>query len=403
MTREFAYRAYSQDGQFVQGRLDAVDSHDLLEKLNARGLSPFESNEVRPASRRLNIGRRRSLSKAELCQLFRDLATLVEASLTVDHALRLNAAQAGSARRKAVLRDLHEKLIGGRSLADAMAERPDVFSGDKIATVRAGETTGDLATVLRDLCVGMEHELDLRGRVAGAFIYPGVLAGVALFALALVFTVMVPALVPLFENQSKPMPIALTVATSLGDLLGRHGTAFALFGSAAFVGATFASRTERFLQQRDKLLLKAPVIGSIVCMSATARVARMLAILLRSGAPVPKALAVAAEAAPMRIVGAELNRALERLKTGAGLAEVLADLTFVPESSRSLILVGENTNRLAEMLVRAAELNEKDVGRRVERVMTFLTPALTIAIGAIVGGLVVSVMSAILDANDLAF
>jgi general secretion pathway protein F len=118
---------------------------------------------------------------------------------------------------------------------------------------------------------------------------------------------------------------------------------------------------------------------------------------------VVQALSVTADAAGNRIVRAALADAVESLKRGARLAEVLGGLTFLPEASRSLILAGERTNRLAEMLTRIAEMNERDLGQGIDRLMTILTPALTVAIGGLVGGLILSVMSAILSTNDLAF
>jgi general secretion pathway protein F len=400
--REFAYRAYDAEGRMVDGRLAAMNESDLLDQLHVRGLAPFASTEIRPGGRRrASAGGR--LRRSELSLLFRDVTALIEAALPIDQALRLAAAQAGSSGRKAVLDALHEAMVGGASLAAAMEAREDVFAAHQVAAVRAGELTGDLAAVLKGIAADLDRETELRGRIAGAFVYPGILVGVALFALALVLAVMVPALVPLFEGQTADMPLILVAATRASDLFANHGASIAFAAAVIGVAATAFSRTERFREARDRFVLSAPMVGPLARGAATARFARTFGGLLRSGTPLPKALDITATAARSRSFRADLSRAAEELKGGARLADVLSGLEILSDSSRSLILVGERTNRLAEMMVRVAEMNEKDLGRGIDRLMTILTPALTVGIGALVGGLVVSVMTAILGANELAF
>jgi len=226
---------------------------------------------------------------------------------------------------------------------------------------------------------------------------------VALAALGLIFAVMVPALVPLFQDQPENMPAILLIATASADVLERHGTALVAMAALLLLGVASVSRTKALRDRRDRLRLTVPVVGVLVTMSATARFARMLSTLLRSGAPVPKALAVTAAATPNGHFRAALNEAVDRLKAGERLSDILLAMDCLPESSRTLIVTGESTNRLAEMLSRVAEINEKEFVRRTDRLMTLLTPILTIAVGLLVGGIVVSVMTAILSANDLAF
>jgi general secretion pathway protein F len=226
---------------------------------------------------------------------------------------------------------------------------------------------------------------------------------VSLLAMALVFMIMVPAIAPLFEGEGRPMPPVLRIAAEVIRICQDYGVLLVLLLAAPILSAFVYSRTASYRQVRDRLCLEAPILGPLFRMSATAQAARTCATLLRSGASVPKALSITAGAAQNSCFRAGLARAAEQLQAGARLSDVLSGLEVLPESSLSLILVGERTNRLAEMLLRVADMNEKDLSRGIERLMTILTPALTLAVGALVGGLVLSVMMAILSTNDLAF
>jgi general secretion pathway protein F len=215
--------------------------------------------------------------------------------------------------------------------------------------------------------------------------------------------VMAPAIAPLFQGQNRPMPLVLGIATGTTRLVSEHGLMIGVAVLCLAASLLVLVRTERFRRRRDALLLRLPLIGDLARRAAAARFARSFGTLLRGGAPVVQALSVTADTAGNRIVRAALAEAVESLRRGARLAEVLGGLAFLPEASRSLILAGERTNRLAEMLTRIAEMNERDLGQGIDRLMTILTPALTVAIGGLVGGLILSVMSAILSTNDLAF
>jgi general secretion pathway protein F len=284
-----------------------------------------------------------------------------------------------------------------------MARQPDVFRPSHVAIVRAGEMSGSLAVVLRDLCATIDRQVEVSGRVAGAAIYPAILLTMALFALGLIFFVMAPALVPLFEGQAANTPLILTVAMAATDFIRSYGLQVAILFVlliAAFIGI---ARTEAFKERRDRAILWAPLFGRMVREAEAARFARISAILLKSGVPLTQALSITADALQNRSCRQSLRAALEALKKGAKPAEALTAFVALPSASRSLIAIGEETNRLPEMLSHVAEMNEKALERRIDRLMTLLTPALTVGIGLVVGGLILSVRNAILSANDLAF
>lgn len=400
---DFSYRAYDADGRIVSGRVTARHEAEALQALNLRGLMPFQATETRAADPRSLTRTRRALRTAEVGLVLRDLTVLLEAAIPVDHALRIAAAQAGSAKRQAVLASLHENVMRGNSLSDAMAAQDGVFSSSQIAVARAGEVAGSLAPSMRSLCVTLERDQDLKGRITGAFVYPGILLAMALFALGLVFGVMVPAITPLFDGQERPMPLILVVATGIIGFLRSYGIYLALAFAAACALMAHLLRKEGIREWLDRTILNLPVVGVMVRQAETARFARTFGVLVGSGAPLLQAVAITAAVMQNRTFRSSLHAAIEELKRGARLTAALSALDCLPEASRSLIAVGEETNRLPELLLSVAETNEKDLSNRIERLMTVLTPVLTLVIGCLVGGIILAVMNAVLSTNDLAF
>jgi type II secretory pathway component PulF len=400
--RIFSYRAYTVDGRIAGGTIEARDETDALQKLNLQRLMPFEAAEARPSFWRMEIRLARRVRTTDVVLILRDLAALLEVSIAVDVALRLAAEQATAERRRRVLARLHEDMVAGTPLSDAMKAQADVFTPDHVAMVRAGELSGGLPTVLHDLCASLERELELRSRIVGALVYPAILLLIAAFALALVFFVMVPAITPLFRGQDRPLPLVISVAAGLTGFARTNGLWMApALAVVALVGAG-AARTEWFRRRRDRAVLGLPFIGKLCRDAEAARFARTLGILLRSGAAMPQALAVTAQAMRNAVCRRDLLVAVDRLTQGSRLMQALVEFAPLTESSRSLLSIGEETNRLPDVLMRVADGTERSLHRRIERLMTLLTPILTFAIGLIVGGIILSVMNAILSANDLA-
>ncbi len=399
----FAYQAYTPDGRLTSGRLDAAHEKEALEKLSHQGLVPFRAAEVKPSIWTTDISFRRRIGNADLAFILQSLSVLIEAAIPINAALRLAAEQAGTARRRRVLDELYDAVVAGSALSEAMARQPEVFRPSHVAIVRAGEMSGSLAAVLGDLCQSIERQVAVGSRLAAAAVYPAILLAMALLALTLVFFVMAPALAPLFEEQPEKMPMILTVATHARAFLKDYATLAAVLAVLVVAGLIALARSEAFKEWRDRVVLRLPLFGRMTREAEAARFARTTGMLLKSGVPMTDALSITAEALRNRVSRASLSAALESLKKGAKPVEALSAFVALSPATRSLIAIGEETNRLPEMLARAADMDERALERRIDRMMTLLTPALTILIGMGVGGLILSVMNAILSANDLAF
>jgi general secretion pathway protein F len=403
----YRYRAYDSAGALKSGEIEGISDTGVLDQLRAAGLLPVEAVEQRGAARQLRWWERdlfagRALPPASLALFTRELATLVEADVPLDEALRIVTLQPmGGAVRK-VTEETLRHLLEGASLSESM-ERQGRFGEFYCSMVRAGEASGNLSDVLRQLASFLERSVETRARVRSALIYPSVLVLMAVGALILIATVLLPTIVPIFKDAGAEPPFIIQRILDGQAALSQHWVAFSVTLAVIIVGLLALSQNPQIRVSWHRLLLRTPVLGELVTMAETAKLARTLASLLSSGVPMLSALRIVENVAGNAGFTAALGTAAEEVKEGRMLSQALRKGGVFPSLMLRLVAVGEETGRLEPMLRHVEKIFESQVQRRIEQMLTLLTPALTIVMGLIVGGLIMSVMSAILSINELAF
>jgi type II secretory pathway component PulF len=225
---------------------------------------------------------------------------------------------------------------------------------------------------------------------------------VSLAALIVIVVVLVPNLEPLFEGSGAEPPPLVAVLMGLSHFLSGSWVELVVALAAATLLSIWAYRQPAARTIFDRWQMKLPFFGSLAALSDSSRFCRALASLLRSGSPLLQAMEAAGNACRNPSSREMIKEACRDVSSGRRLAAALEKFTPMTTSTRQLIAIGEEANRLEDMLLHAAKSDEATVFRRVERAMTLLTPAMTLMIGGLVGGLIVSVMRAILSVNDLA-
>ena len=399
----FAYKAYAADGRARTGRVEAESRQRAVAQLRLDGLHVFAieaAAEAIPFWRRDLLGRDRVNDAARIAFL-KEFGTLVAAGLTVDRALRLVERQASGALRP-IIADVLERVVGGASLSRAMASHPQAFPADMVDILRAGEATGTLVDVLTSLTASIERRDAVRRHLSSALIYPALLVLMAIGTLVMIVGVLVPALAPLFEGSGREPPFAIRAAGALGAGLSA-GWPFLLAGTTALVlGLAQTWRKPGFAAGRSRLALRLPLLRSIVVGVELGRICRVLGTLLQAEVPIPDAVAATRPLAVNRIFRQALDEAGRRLTEGGTLASGLSSLKAYAPSTLNLIASGEQVNRLGSVLIHAAEMHETQTRQRIDRLLALITPLVTIAIGGLIGGLIVSVMGAILSVGQLA-
>jgi general secretion pathway protein F len=397
---DWRYTALDRAGRTLSGSMEAPDEATVLQHLQRGGAIPL--NIQRAGGLTLRLGRRAALSHQEVAHFTRELSTMLGAGQDLDRALRFLVETAPSARARRVSQELRDAVRDGSPLATALAAHPQSFSRLYVGLVRAGEAGASLATTLERLATALERERSLAATVQSALIYPALLLVASTGAVTLLLTEVLPQFVPLFEQNGAHLPASTQFLIDAGAFVSDNGLAGLAVLLAAGLGARVALRRPAVRLAWNRAVLRLPVAGRLVREIAAARLCRTLGTLLQNGVALLPALAIVQEVLGQSAAAVAVQRGAAAAKGGAGLAGALAEAAVFPVRTVHLLRLGEETARLGEMALRAAEIHEEAARIGTQRVVALLTPAITILMGAVIAGIVSSLLLAMLSLNDLA-
>jgi general secretion pathway protein F len=401
----FKYRAYSGSGDLHEGEIEAKSLADAENVLFDRGLTPFETQEAKPAGStsflQMSFGGR-GLNPAQVASFTREFATLEQADVPLDQSLRILAAQSPTPAQRELAQELLARIVDGASLSDAMARNPDTFGPEYVNVVREGETVGKVGAALTDLADLLERRLELRGRVQSALIYPALLITLALISTGVVLGTLVPSIAPIFADNGKDMPSGLQFILDIEANLGTIATVLGAIGAGVFLFFRMARTRPTWRIAIAHFYLRLPVVGPLIAQFSTARFAQTLGSMLKAGVPLLQGLESARTAVSNAFLNDALGGVIDAVRGGAHLSGALGAVPHLPPVALQMVTIGEETAQLGDMLLRVASMFERQTQRSIERAMGLLTPTLTIFIAVVVGGLITTVMDAVLSINDLA-
>ena len=391
MTTTFAYKVRDRAGAIHEGSLEAQNEQLVIAKLREMGYVPVS---VRQRNRSM-LGADMKLggNKVDLRDVAifsRQLATMVNAGLTIIRALGILTEQTESKALSAVVTQVKEDIEKGLSLSQAIAKHPKVFPAVYLSMVRSGETGGMLDAVLLRLAVTLEKQLELKRRIKSAMTYPIAIGCI----IVLIVTAMLMFVVPMFEGMyhdlggTLPLPTRLLIAVS-----GMLTTYWWMVGISVVVSVVALRRWAATPKGRftlDRLKLKLPVFGMLVHKTAIARFTRTLASLIRSGVPIMESLDIVGETSGNAVVSYAVAQAKDKVRTGQPLSTSLGEHPVIPEMVVQMMAVGEETGALDEMLEKIAEFYDGEVSATVDALTSLIEPLLMVAMGLTVGGMVVA-------------
>jgi general secretion pathway protein F len=403
----YGYRAYDESGRLVEGEVIADNREMALDLLYRRGEFPTEVGDGLAAAKQpwwdrdIMVFRRVPLSGLAL--FTRELAVLVKADLPLDESLRIVALQPSlSAAMRRITEGVLARVLEGQSLSQALAAEGEAFPEFYWRLVRGGEASGSLGEVLEDMAGFLERTAEMRAKLLSALLYPAILLTVAGLAVTMIMAVLLPAIVPILRDAGAELPFIVRVLEGVRAAIAGNAPLWLgiVAGSAVLIFILVATGTLR--RTLSRLALRLPLIRGIVMRREVARFSRTLGTLIRSGVPVLEATRIAGGVLSNLSYRSAIETVTEEVRQGAPLTRPLSASGYFPEVALRLIAVGEKTGQLEAMLIRVADIFETALQRQLDRITALLTPLLTLTIGLIVGGLIVSVMSALLGINELA-
>jgi general secretion pathway protein F len=407
----FRYRAVNAAGDLIEGEIDGQDQGAVIEQLRGQGHLPLATEPVAAGAEGVGSALLRWLrqplfghgrvGRREVAMITRQLATMLDAGLTIDQTLRFLVDLADREALRRLLSDLLERVQSGSTLADACAEHEEVFTRAYVSLVRAGEAGGALNEVLARLADYLENAERLAEQVKSALVYPIFLLVMAGLSIVVLLTVVVPQFTPLFESAGAELPVLTRIVVGAGDLMQRYWWVLLL----ALVALWWLLR--RLMQRPesrawiDRSLLKVPLLGGLLTRLDTARLARTLGTLLANGVPILNALAIATQTIGNAALREALDETATAVKEGKGVADPLARSGRLPPLAVRLIAVGERSGHLEAMLLKIADIYDGEVRSTVDRLMSLLVPALTLSLGLVIAAIIGAVLMAILSAYEL--
>lgn len=408
----YRYRAVSAAGEVAVGELDAANEGEIVERLRDQGLMPMQiahataaaaahAATAKPGKGRRSLFQSKTVTSDQLLALTRELATLLQAGLPLDRALEILIGLAPTPPVATLLQGIRDDVRGGKALSQALDARREIFSRFYINIVRAGEAGGALGVVLQRLTDTMERNKELRESVKSALIYPSLLVLVAVVSVAVLLVWVVPQFESTFAQAGKALPVPTLVVVMLGKFMRSWwwavaGGVFLLVMWLRRRGSVPAVR-----RARDERWLRMPLLGDLIAKVETARFARTLSTLLANGVTLLSGIAIVKETMTNTVLAQALDGVIVKLREGKGFGRPLAETGLYPRLATQMVMVGEESGRLEEMLTRVADIYDREVQAAIKRFLAVLEPALILTLAVLIGGIVFSILLGVMGMSEL--
>jgi len=409
----FQYKAVGVDGKVAEGVLEAASRQEALRQMEVRRLRPIRVAEAagkttagKPAAATAspfgNISfQSQRISPKVLENFTRLLSSLLAAGVPLSRALVILQREAASPIAQAKWREVHDLVVDGMSLADAMGRSPDVFPRVYVAMVEAGETGGFLDVVLAQIADFQASEKEMRSKVMTALLYPVILLGLALAVLVFLLVFFIPKFQGIFSGFGAKLPWLTQIIVGVSEFIRSYG----LIVLVGVVVGGFMLRTWLVSpvgrRSWEGIILKIPVVGGLVAQFAMSRFCRMLGTLLGAGVSLIAALTVARRSIGNQILVDAVSRSIELVQEGKALGPSLSDCrTLFAGSVVEMISVAEESARLDKELVRIADVTESELDRQLKTAVAMLEPLMLFLIAAFIGTIFIGMVIPIFTMQD---
>jgi len=403
----YDYQALDAKGKTVSGIIDADGAQAARQKIRAMGSFPVSVKEITEGesakeTRKTSFtGLFNRVTPAQVSLWTRQLATLTGAGFPLVTALTTLVSQTKTQGFTKLVARIKDSIVEGNSFASALSLYPSVFSQIYINMVRAGETSGTLEIVLQRLADIMEKQQELKSRIQTAMAYPILMTLIGTLVLFFLMTFVVPNITTIFEDMNQALPTPTRVLIAASDIFKSYWWLLLVFIAIALVALKTFRKTERGLITTDRMLMKLPIIGSLLKKIAVARFARTLASLLENGVTMLPAMEIVKNVTGNVVISGLIEKASSEVEKGLGLGVSLATDAVFPDLAIQMVQVGEQSGELETMLYKIADVYENEVQSSIMSMMAMLEPVMILVMAVVVLFIVLSICLPIFEMNQL--
>ena len=392
MAESFGYRVRTKEGKFVEGKMEADGEGAVATRLRSQGLVPITISREAKVHFKTEINILPEKVKLKDLAIFsRQFATMINAGLSMLRTLNILAEQTDNSLLAKTTTALRDDVERGSSLSAAMTKHPKVFNELYCSMVRAGETGGQLDTILMRVADTFEADYKLRQKVKSAMTYPTIVAGLAALMVTIMLLFVVPTFAEMFDDLGGKLPLPTQILVTASEQAKILVPLFVV----ACIGLTIAYKKTRaknasFRLKADRFKLRIPVFGLLFKKVAVSRFSRTLGLLLRAGVPILKALDIVAGATGNEVLARAALDIKDSVRQGESMAGPLKNHDVFPPMVVQMIGVGEDTGALDAMLDKISDFYDQEVESMTESLTALIEPVMIAVLGGIVGSMVVA-------------
>ncbi|MDR4508801.1 MAG: type II secretion system F family protein [Candidatus Brocadiaceae bacterium] len=397
----YKYKLLTNSSGIVEGEKEADNKTDLIKDFRRSGHIILHIYQV-DKHKKFGFFLNRANKKAIL-PFTQELSTLLEGGIPLDKSLSILVAGNDKIALKTVIEDLLKGIKSGKPFAEALENHAKLFSTIYINMIRAGEEGGVLPQVLKRLGSFQERLQKVKGEIISAMIYPLLLSSTGIISVGALIVYVIPKFTQIFEGMGIALPFSTMLLMGVSQYSIKYGwMAIVLLIAAVFLYKR-AMKERKTAIKIDQKKLKLPLFGDLLWRMQIARFARTLGTLLENGVPLLKSMDIVKDVLSNQHLVNILGNVKANVKEGASLTVSLAERGYLPELAVHLLKVGEETGTFDQMLLKVADNFDADVEQRMKRLVTMVEPVLILLMGAVIGVIVISMLTAILSVNDLKF
>ena len=388
---KFSWEGKSRAGGTITGEMDAPNEAFVLAQLRREQVAPIRIRK-RGAGLALHLPFRgeKKVTQKELAIFTRQFATMIDAGLPLVQCLDILGMQQENASFKKVILKVKEDVESGSTFADALSKHPKVFDSLFVNLVAAGEVGGILDTILTRLAEHIEKAMRLAKKIRGAMVYPSTIVAVAVVVTVVLLLYVIPIFAKMFSDFGQTLPAPTLMVLAISDFTRKYFLAVVVFLFILAAAVRWYYRTENGRRNIDRLLLRLPVLGSLLQRIAVARFSRTLGTMVSSGVPILESMDIVARTAGNKVIEEAIIRARGSISEGKTIAEPLAESRVFPPMVTQMVGVGEATGALDAMLNKIADFYDEEVDSAVDALTSLLEPMLMVFLGVVIGGLVIA-------------
>ncbi len=401
----FAYKAVNKEGKQFEGRIEATDAQAAAFSVQNMGLIPLAVEEPPKRSSAFALPRiqLQRVTRKDILFFTEELSTLVGAGLPLDRSLSITRELASKRALREIIEDVLKQIKGGKSLAEALAAHPKHFPRLYVSMIRAGEAGGVLDVIMERLSEFERTADELRSYLTASLVYPALLSSVGIGSLGILFYFVIPRFATIFEDIGAEIPASTLALLTISNFT----TSYWWVILTGIVVLTFLVRgwlqTPAGSRSWDVIVLKTPLLGPTLLKVEVSRFARTLGTLISSAVPLIAGVRIVQDIAHNQILAEAISKIADGAKRGEGVAKPMREAGVFPGLAVHLVGVGEETGRLDTMLLKLADVYEKDVKTSVKALTAVFEPLIILVMGILIGTVVLSMLMAIFSINDIAF